>query len=52
MCFRSAKTLMGAGSDEDDIDDIIDEICNDSSSFARTPLVSASLEKCRKREGQ
>ncbi|XP_040519424.1 cilia- and flagella-associated protein 418 isoform X3 [Gallus gallus] len=35
---RSAKTLMGAGSDEDDIDDIIDEICNDSSSFARTPL--------------
>ncbi|XP_019469703.1 protein C8orf37 homolog isoform X1 [Meleagris gallopavo] len=34
---RSAKTLTGAGSDEDDIDDIIDEICNDSS-FARTPL--------------
>ncbi|XP_052559280.1 cilia- and flagella-associated protein 418 [Tympanuchus pallidicinctus] len=34
---RSARTLMGAGSDEDDIDDIIDEICNDSS-FARTPL--------------
>uniref|UniRef100_A0A8C9ERK1 Cilia- and flagella-associated protein 418 n=1 Tax=Pavo cristatus TaxID=9049 RepID=A0A8C9ERK1_PAVCR len=34
---RSAKTLMGAGSIEDDIDDIIDEICNDSG-FARTPL--------------
>ncbi|XP_015711463.1 protein C8orf37 homolog isoform X2 [Coturnix japonica] len=34
---RSAEVLMGAGSDEDDIDDIIDEICNDSS-FARTPV--------------
>ncbi|XP_072184670.1 cilia- and flagella-associated protein 418 [Excalfactoria chinensis] len=34
---RSAKVLTGAGSDEDDIDDIIDEIFNDSS-FARTPL--------------
>lgn len=42
---------MGAGSDEDDIDDIIDEICNDSS-FARTPLVSTSLEKGRKHEVQ
>ncbi|KAM6349464.1 cilia- and flagella-associated protein 418 [Podargus strigoides] len=34
---RSAKLLMSAGSSEEDIDDIIDEICNDSS-FAKTPL--------------
>ncbi|XP_065607740.1 cilia- and flagella-associated protein 418 [Cyrtonyx montezumae] len=33
----SAGTLTGAGSSEEDIDDIIDEICNDSS-FARAPL--------------
>ncbi|PKU35730.1 hypothetical protein llap_13966 [Limosa lapponica baueri] len=35
---RSAKLLMCADSSEEDIDDIIDEICNDSS-FAKTPLV-------------
>lgn len=46
MVFRSAKLFMSAGSSEEDIDDIIDEICNDSS-FAKTPLVSRSLEKCR-----
>ncbi|XP_072708255.1 cilia- and flagella-associated protein 418 [Ciconia boyciana] len=34
---RSAKLLMSAGSSEEDIDNIIDEICNDSS-FAKTPL--------------
>ncbi|XP_037237175.1 protein C8orf37 homolog [Falco rusticolus] len=34
---RSAKLLMSAGSSEEDIDDIIDEICNDSS-FTKTPL--------------
>ncbi|OXB79886.1 UNVERIFIED_CONTAM: hypothetical protein H355_000916 [Colinus virginianus] len=33
----SARTLTGAGSSEEDIDDIIDEICDDSS-FARAPL--------------
>jgi len=37
---------MSAGSSEEDIDDIIDEICNESS-FAKTPLVSRSAEKCR-----
>lgn len=37
---------MSAGSSEENIDDIIDEICNDSS-FTKTPLVSRSLEKCR-----
>ncbi|XP_064298429.1 cilia- and flagella-associated protein 418 [Phalacrocorax carbo] len=34
---RSAKLLISAGSSEEDIDDIIDEICNDSG-FAKTPL--------------
>ncbi|XP_064248309.1 cilia- and flagella-associated protein 418 isoform X2 [Passer domesticus] len=34
---RSAKVLMSAGSSEEDLDDIIDEICNDSS-FTKTPL--------------
>ncbi|XP_029868752.1 protein C8orf37 homolog isoform X2 [Aquila chrysaetos chrysaetos] len=34
---RSAKLLMSAGSSEENIDDIIDEICNDSS-FTKTPL--------------
>ncbi|XP_068252364.1 cilia- and flagella-associated protein 418 isoform X1 [Nyctibius grandis] len=34
---RSAKLLISAGSSEEDIDDIIDEICNDSS-FDKTPL--------------
>ncbi|KAM6087776.1 cilia- and flagella-associated protein 418 isoform 2-T2 [Chlamydotis macqueenii] len=34
---RSAKLLMSAGGSEEVIDDIIDEICNDSS-FAKTPL--------------
>ncbi|XP_074671564.1 cilia- and flagella-associated protein 418 [Strix aluco] len=34
---RSAKLLMSADSSEEDIDDIIDEICNDSS-FTKTPL--------------
>ncbi|XP_064562532.1 cilia- and flagella-associated protein 418 [Zonotrichia leucophrys gambelii] len=33
---RSAKVLMSAGSSEEDLDDIIEEICNDSS-FAKTP---------------
>ncbi|KAM6411657.1 cilia- and flagella-associated protein 418 isoform 2-T2 [Pluvialis apricaria] len=33
---RSAKLLMSVGSSEEDIDDIIDEICNESS-FAKTP---------------
>ncbi|XP_053915330.1 cilia- and flagella-associated protein 418 isoform X3 [Cuculus canorus] len=33
---RSAKLLMSAGSSEEDIDSIIDEICNDSS-FTKTP---------------
>ncbi|KAM3680537.1 cilia- and flagella-associated protein 418 isoform 1-T1 [Ammospiza maritima maritima] len=33
---RSAKVLMSAGSSEEDLDDIIDEICNDSS-FTKTP---------------
>lgn len=42
---------MSAGSSEEDIDDIIDEICNESS-FAKTPLVSRSLEKCRMDEAQ
>lgn len=37
---------MSAGSSEEDIDDIIDEICNDSS-FAKTPVVSRSRGKCR-----
>ena len=46
MFFRSAKLFMSAGSSEEDIDDIIDEICNESS-FAKTPLVSRSAEKCR-----
>lgn len=35
---------MSAGSSEEDIDNIIDEICNDSS-LTKTPLVSSSLEK-------
>ncbi|XP_054023222.1 cilia- and flagella-associated protein 418 [Dryobates pubescens] len=34
---RSAKLLMSAGSSEEDLDDIIDEICNDSS-LIKTPL--------------
>ncbi|RMC15139.1 hypothetical protein DUI87_07321 [Hirundo rustica rustica] len=34
---RSAKVLMSVGSSEEDLDDIIDEICNDSS-FTKTPL--------------
>uniref|UniRef100_A0A8C3DD57 Cilia- and flagella-associated protein 418 n=1 Tax=Corvus moneduloides TaxID=1196302 RepID=A0A8C3DD57_CORMO len=34
---RSAKVLMSAGSSKEDLDDIIDEICNDSS-FTKTPL--------------
>nr|XP_054493762.1 cilia- and flagella-associated protein 418 [Agelaius phoeniceus] len=33
---RSAKVLMSADSSEEDLDDIIDEICNDSS-FTKTP---------------
>ncbi|XP_041269008.1 protein C8orf37 homolog isoform X1 [Onychostruthus taczanowskii] len=33
---RSAKVLMSAGSSEEDLDNIIDEICNDSS-FTKTP---------------
>ncbi|XP_035402152.2 cilia- and flagella-associated protein 418 isoform X2 [Cygnus atratus] len=33
---RSAKMLMSPGSSEEDIDDVIDEICNDS--FAKMPL--------------
>ncbi|NXR92614.1 CH037 protein, partial [Hypocryptadius cinnamomeus] len=33
---RSSKVLMSAGSSEEDLDDIIDEICNDSS-FTKTP---------------
>lgn len=37
---------MSAGSSEEDLDDIIDEICNDSS-FTKTPLVSRGLEKFR-----
>ncbi|KAJ7413274.1 protein C8orf37 [Willisornis vidua] len=47
---RSAKLLMNAGSSEEDIDDIIDEICNDSS-FTKTPVklksnsASLTLEK-------
>lgn len=36
---------MSPGSSDEDIDDVIDEICNDS--FAKTPPVSMSLEKCR-----
>nr|XP_025955586.1 protein C8orf37 homolog isoform X2 [Dromaius novaehollandiae] len=38
---RSAKLLMSAGSSEENIDDIFDEICNDSS-FAKTSLKSKS----------
>ncbi|XP_068020395.1 cilia- and flagella-associated protein 418 isoform X1 [Melanerpes formicivorus] len=34
---RSAKLLRSAGSSEEDLDDIIDEICNDSS-LIKTPL--------------
>ncbi|XP_071410222.1 cilia- and flagella-associated protein 418 isoform X2 [Pithys albifrons albifrons] len=47
---RSAKLLMNAGSSEEDIDDIIDEICNDSS-FTKAPVklksnsTSLTLEK-------
>ncbi|KAK4828208.1 hypothetical protein QYF61_024642 [Mycteria americana] len=41
---RSAKLLMSAGSSEEDIDNIIDEICNDSS-FAKTPLFWAPQYK-------
>nr|XP_009941850.1 PREDICTED: protein C8orf37 homolog [Opisthocomus hoazin] len=37
VSHRSAKLFMSAGSSEEDIDDIIDEICNESS-FAKTPL--------------
>ncbi|XP_053816153.1 cilia- and flagella-associated protein 418 isoform X4 [Vidua chalybeata] len=33
---RSAKVLLSAGSSEEDLDNIIDEICNDSS-FTKTP---------------
>ncbi|XP_050178485.1 cilia- and flagella-associated protein 418 [Myiozetetes cayanensis] len=33
---RSAKLVMSAGSSEEDLDDIIDEICKDSS-FTKTP---------------
>ncbi|XP_068789089.1 cilia- and flagella-associated protein 418 [Struthio camelus] len=36
---RSAKLLMSAGSSEENIDDIFDEICNDNS-FVKTPLKS------------
>lgn len=35
---------MRSGSSEEDLDDIIDEICNDSS-FTTTPPVSRGLEK-------
>lgn len=42
--------LLSAGSSEEDLDDIIDEICNDSS-FTKTPLVSKGFGEIQNKSG-